>query len=167
MISYHPIYDVNHCAYRLIGTLVNSNVESYEWQQLRLLDFYLVFPHLLKTISPWPREISQHRRLAHTIPSPYEIVQNPRRIAFDALTIQNQAARVVLAKGIFDVDAFLDSKTATLGSVPTEIRDHLLAEPLFNNETFDVIANQLPKVRFRGRSGLRERSGLMEFRYDQ
>lgn len=166
MISYHPIFDMNHSIYRLLRLLHVSEYESIDWDLLKLLDFYTVFPSLMKQISPLPQAITPYRQTINTIPEPYEEIPNPRRILFEAGPIQDNAVRVIVAKGFADIDDFLSERRIKLISIPEQLRVQIKEDAETNDDWFDVIANQLPAAKFMGRDGLKQRSGLLEYRYD-
>ena len=41
ILTYHPVFDAYHCAFRLIRILSHDNVYKIERDKLRILDFYL------------------------------------------------------------------------------------------------------------------------------
>ncbi|WP_090572413.1 ABC-three component system middle component 5 [Nitrosomonas sp. Nm33] len=77
---YHPAQDVNHCVFRTLLLLEHTVHEVIELELYRLLDFYIVFPHMLKHIRPLPAELSTYRRLLAEIPDPFESMRNTKRI---------------------------------------------------------------------------------------
>ena len=98
MLVYHPIYDVNHCLYRMLLVLEASVHAEFQWDMFKLLNFYLLFPHLLKDIKPLPAELRSYKKIIEIIPDSYEEVPNAKRTLFDLNSLQNTAAMNLLAK---------------------------------------------------------------------
>lgn len=48
MLIYHPAYDAYHCVFRML--LIAERVSGIEVEKARILDFYLVFPGMVKKI---------------------------------------------------------------------------------------------------------------------
>ena len=133
----------------------------------RLLDFYILFPHLLKNISPLPIELKAYKRLIEKIPDPFESMLNTKRIIHELESLQTVALHNLLAKKLIDIDSFKDKKVKRTDEVlPKSISVAINEAKNVNEEWFRVIANELPLVNFSGKKGLKMRTGLMEFRYD-
>lgn len=167
MLIYHPAYDVNHCVYRIISLLEKSAHEEFDIELARLLDFYILFPHLLKSIKPLPAGLAAYRQILKRIPDAYESIPNPKRILFDLEQFQNAAFQSLMAKGLVDIDSFRKGvlrRTDT--SIPEELEASMLEDEMIDSDWFTVISDELPSVQFLGRKGLKSRSSLMEFRYD-
>jgi len=167
MLIYHPAYDLNHCVFRVLSLLTTSAHKQFDTDLLRLMDFYVLFPHLLKTIRPLPVALKEYRIIIKNIPSAYEAIPNPKRILFDLEEVQNAAFHNLLAREILDLDAFR-SNLVTLNdsALPSDFRDQLIDNELANSDWFPLISNELPLVEFLGKDGLKKRSSLMEYRYD-
>ena len=56
--QYHPAFDVYNCIFRMLRILICKEIKKIETSRLRLFDFYLVFPGLIKKIRIRP----EHRR---------------------------------------------------------------------------------------------------------
>ena len=106
MLIYHPIHDVNHCAYRLLLILESTTHSDLGLELFRLIDFYLIFPHLLKEIRPFPASLASFRKVINRIPEPYEVIGNVNRIIFDLEAIQTTAIQNLMAKNIIDIDFY-------------------------------------------------------------
>lgn len=166
MLIYHPAFDASHCIYRLTALLVRLN-SAVTWEQLRVLDFYYLFPSQLKSISPWPSEIKEYKAIAKKIPSQYEDISNPSRILFDLIEFQRAAIVELLAKGVVSKDRFdLGDIVANVSAVPSGFLEALSEDVFLSSDVFKVIVEALPKVEFNGPHGLKKRSGLLEYVYD-
>jgi len=167
MLIYHPAYDVNHCLYRFLLVLENSTQQEFEWDVLKLIDFYLVFPHMLKSIQPLPASLRSFRRVIKEIPDSYEALPNAKRVVFDLENMQNTAMMNLVAKEFIDNDLFHKKiiRRSKKG-LPKKLMSSITENSVVSKEWFRLIANELPLVPFTGPNGLKKRSGLLEFRYD-
>lgn len=167
MLIYHPAYDVNHCLYRMLRILESSTHEEFSWELLRLLDFYTLFPHLLKAINPLPTSLRPFKKVIKEIHDSYEALPNAKRILFDLEGIQNAAILNLMAKDMIDIELF-HKKTVrrTETPIPKTLKEAVENDALVNEVWFKFVVNELPLVTFFGDNGLKARNGLMEFRYD-
>lgn len=167
MLIYHPIHDVNHCVYRLLLILENMQHSTIDIDLYRIVDFYTVFPSLLKTIKPFPAELSAFKRVLRAIPEPYERLANIKRTMHELEPIQTTAIQHLLAKNFIDVDAFRERRLErTEAELPEEVLVGLRESGLVDEEWFRMLINEFPTISFTGKKGLKARTGLMEFRYD-
>ena len=167
MLIYHPIYDVNHCVYRSLLILENSQHSEFDIDLFRLIDFYLVFPHLLKEIKPFPSGLASFKSVIKQLPEPYELIGNIKRAIYDLEAIQTTAIQNLMAKNIVEIDAYKrKSIKRTSESLPASIYENVRTGTVVKEEWFRMLINEFPTVNFLGKKGLKARSGLMEFRYD-
>ncbi len=164
---YHPAQDINHCIYRLILILEKSKHLSINVDTYRILDFYTLFPYLLKLIKPLPQVLSKHRSKFKDIQEPYESLINTKRILFELEVLQSVCIQNLLAKNLLDKTAyekgFLKRSNVEL---PEQLQNELQVARLANEEWFMVLVDELPQAKFKGNAGLKARTGLMEYRYD-
>lgn len=164
---YHPVQDVNHCVYRILLLLEHTTHDEIGLDLYRLLDFYMLFPHLLKDIEPLPKELGPYKRLLKEIPAPFESMRNTKRIMHELESLQTAALHSLLAKQLINIEKFkskLLQRTEVL--LPNALASAIQSSDLAKKEWFRMVINDLPVIDFGGRKGLKKRSGLMEFRYD-
>jgi len=167
MLIYHPVYDVNHCLYRFLLILENSIHKEFDWDTLKLLDFYLLFPHMLKGIKPMPASLRSFSTIIKQIPDAYEAIPNAKRVLFDLGNLQTTAMMNLMAKELVDTELFhrkIIKRSAK--ELPKKLEGGITESPIVAEEWFRFIANELPLTFFGGQNGLKKRSGLLEFRYD-
>lgn len=164
---YHPAFDVNHCLYRITAILINTRGKQISWDLLRILDFYYLFPSQLKTISPWPSDIREYKSQVKDIPEQFEEISNKPRIFFDLLNFQSAAISELIAKGII-LNENLSNECIKINieAIPQGFIDTLKEDTFLNSNVFKVITTALPRTKFHGKNGLKQRSGLMEYIYD-
>lgn len=164
---YHPAQDINHCVYRVLLILENTEHSSLSIDIYRLMDFYTVFPYLLKLIKPLPTPINKHRKKFADIQEPFESLKNTKRIMHELEILQTIAFQNLLAKSFLCKESFEKGqlkRSETL--LPIQMQKSFKAARLVNEEWFSVIINEFPKAKFVGKSGIKARTGLMEFKYD-
>lgn len=168
VLIYHPVFDANHCVFRILLLLQDQGPCEIDIELFRLMDFYVLFPSLLKAIKPFPSELRSYKRAIQKIDDPYEDIKNPNRIFIELRRIQSIAFHHLLSKQLIDMKSFESGKVKR---TETDLPDALLVlleEATSNkNEWFTLISRELQKIDFYGGSGLKKRSGLMEYRYDE
>lgn len=167
MIIYHPFKDAHHCMYRFISLLFEQD-DGISKNMLCLADFYYLFPSQMKRINSWPRKNSKDFKLISSFPDQYETIINPKRIYFELREIQHNTIAHLLSKGIIS----RDSNSAQIiklnkRSIPEELLDYLMNDEFRETEIFNIIATKLIQVPLNGKNGIKDKSGLMEFLYDQ
>jgi len=167
MLIYHPAHDINHCIYRMLLVLESSKAEVLDWQVFRMMDYYILFPHLLKKIDPFPAALRAYKKILKEIPDAYEVIQNNRRIFFELENIQYTAIQNLTAKGLVCSEKFREGLVCRSSSeMPEKIAEAFNADERLNQEWFRFVVNELPFIDFDGKKGLKARSQLMEYRYD-
>ncbi|NAO55361.1 ABC-three component system middle component 5 [Pseudomonas syringae] len=167
MLIYHPAYDANHCLYRLLAILQATIGASITWDQLRILDYYYLFPSQLKNIKPWPSNLKNFKEKLKSIPNQFEDINNPARILYDLQVFQKTAALELIAKEIISKSEFENGiLKLNCDFIPDGYTELVENDSFLKSDAFEVITKALPKVEFNGASGLKKRSGLMEYIYD-
>nr|WP_279653946.1 ABC-three component system middle component 5 [Pseudomonas morbosilactucae] len=164
---YHPAYDANHCLYRLLAILRATDEFFLTWDQLRVLDYYYLFPSQLKNIKPWPANIKEFKADLKSIPGQFEDISNPARVLYDLQVFQKTAALELIAKGVISKSDFESGFLKVNSELLPDGYTELVENDIFlKSAAFDIITKALPKVEFNGDAGLKKRSGLMEYIYD-
>ncbi|WP_438578500.1 ABC-three component system middle component 5 [Aeromonas sobria] len=164
---YHPAQDINHCVYRLLLILECSKHKYFNIDLYKLIDFYILFPHLIKLIKPLPKSISKFRKDFANIPDSYESIRNSKRIFHDLENLQSTAVKNLLAKDFLDKEAFehgVIKRSKKL--LPEHFSEKIQSARLYKQEWFRVLINEFPNSKLIGSNGLKFRTGLIEYRYD-
>jgi hypothetical protein len=167
MLIYHPAQDINHCVYRLLSIMENTEHQQIKLDTYRLIDFYTLFPNLITLIKPLPKPLNKHKSKFNDVPEPFEALINTRRILFELENLQSIAIQNLLAKGILDKEYFEKGfiKRTTL-LLPQALAEELTNSSLVQEEWFLALIQLLPNVKFEGKTGFKARTGLMEYRYN-
>lgn len=163
MVIYHPGYDVNHCVYRILNIL--NSIDNHETQKdvLRLIDFYYLYPHLLKSVN-LPRPLNRYKDIIFSTPDPFEVTPNPRSLFYELSRIQDSAMLALQQKSIIKLTA--STITLLSNSLPDDLIKTFNNDSFSKSELFKGLISALPKVKLEGKTGFKFKSGLMEYRYD-
>lgn len=163
MITYHPAYDVYHCSYRILNVLHSIENHEVSKETLKFIDFYYVYPHLLKIIPSLPRPLNFHKAKIDRIEDPFEITPSPKGLYFELAQIQESAITSLGYKSLIIQE---DRKVKLNSSqLPDQLVSKFKADEFNKSGIFDLLVNVLPKINLNGSNGLKAKSGLMEFRY--
>jgi hypothetical protein len=164
MLIYHPAFDAYHCVYRM--TMLTQKVKELEYSKLRILDFYLCFPAEIAKIE-LPRDLQKIRGAAKVATNKFRGPVSSLRTFHDLEQIQNSATRLLAASDVFDskkLEEGIISRTSR--ALPT-VFSKTTSDPSNQASTLiDFVLTQLSALPLQGNGGLKQRSGLMEYRYD-
>ena len=164
MLIYHPAFDSYHCVYRM--TILTQTVRKLEYSKLRILDFYLCFPAEIASIA-LPQELQSIRAVAKEARNKFRGPVNSLRTFHDLEQIQNSATRLLVASDVFDSEKLKDGIISrTNRAVPTEFSGPPPDSSTQTGVLINFVLTQLSALPLRGAGGLKQRSGLMEYRYD-
>jgi hypothetical protein len=141
--------------------------EEISLEIFRLVDFYTVFPHLIKEIKPFPNKLKEYKKELKSISTPYERIGNTKRIMFELEAVQTTALQNLLAKGFIEKISFNNKKIKrTQVELPAVLKVKMLESEMAKSSWFKMLVNEFISIDVKGKSGLKSRSGLMEYRYD-
>ncbi|WP_330926174.1 ABC-three component system middle component 5 [Candidatus Sororendozoicomonas aggregata] len=165
MIIYHPKDDLYHCMFRFITVASLQNLDEFDFTRLRIYDFFFLFPHLAKDIEfPRAKGAAKVKKIAERMQEPYENLPDKKRIFSEMGDYHIQALQILLAKDIFkEVDGKLSISKAFNSLSVSKL---LEGSSNKNDGFFHDLINILNQVEIAGQSGLKKRTGLMEYRYD-
>lgn len=163
MLAYHQAKDIYHCCFRMLVVL-NHNKEFVSQELLKIIDFYVVFPHLLQQVT-LPKEMQKHKKVFKELRAPYENILSFKRVVFDLSGIQDNAIKFLLAREIVYFD---ESKTMVClnSSRVTDELKLMLDKDFINSKWYSAMIDVFNSVPLYGDNGLKKRTGLLEYRYD-
>lgn len=166
-LAYQPAYDGYHSIFRIVRLLLILGERSAQIDSCQICSFYLLFPHYLVS-TRLPQKIS--RLKAKLSPSsqqkPYQMMPE-KRIVFQHMKPFSEAAIQTLAsKDFLDKEQFFLGFISRTGrSLPDGVL-RLASEANDEDQALATILDGLFSIPLEGFGGLKERSGLMEYRYD-
>jgi len=166
MLVYHPAFDVYHGIFRFIKLLNCCHDKTLEKEKLRLIDFYLLFPELISTIRLKMEHQAYKKRFAE--------LNNKYNVA----SVYGQARQVFERMEPFHnlIFAHLEKKNyirtcedTCLQFMKSELPKEILEICMVRAEEKEIIyflSEVLFSYAIKGEGGLKNRTKLMEYRYD-
>lgn len=166
-LAFEPAYDPYHAAFRVLQQVTFHNWAPVPIPRLKVLDLYLAEPARCTEIRLSGKLRASAKLAAECQPSIYG--RRPASTAmFNRMSpIQDAAIQTLVLQGILDGDAFgqkLALRTELLLSDALEARILEINASLVNLLTF--LCKDLEAIPFDGIKGLKDRTGLGEYRYD-
>ncbi|WP_448118157.1 ABC-three component system middle component 5 [Pseudomonas serbica] len=164
MLIYHPAYDAYHCVFRML--CIVSELQSVELDKARLLDFYLLFPSAIAKIR-LPKSHYSGRQLAKLLANVYRDPINPSATFRELRYIQEAALKCMVASGFVDAKSYESGlMVRTKLPLPESMLEATSAYIKNNLELTGFVLGELATIPLKGLDGLKDRTGLMEYRYD-
>lgn len=146
--------------------LSKAEDKPYEVDKIRIIDFYLSSPAALRNFK-FPTELRKKRNIFSKKVNEYNDILNQRSLFFEMQHIHKAVLDMLVSIGLIDSTKFKQGNVYLL-------RDHLtdeLSQLLDNsssidNDMSDLAISGLAQLPLLGVNGLKDRSGLMEHRYD-
>lgn len=164
MLIYHPAFDAYHCVFRFLA--ITDSLRPVELSKLRLLDYLLCFPAELSA-TQLPQEHIEFKKLARAAKNPYRGPVSSNRVFRDMEPIQLSAARMLAASNILDAEQLtLGIALRTTNKLPGDLSTKVRSFRTSSQPLVSFIIDKLSEVPLSGVGGLKQRTGLMEYRYD-
>lgn len=167
MLIYHPAFDIYNCVFRMLQLLTHMKQDEVELDRLRIWDFYLTFPNEARNIS-YPNTLSELKEIfKKKAPNPYEDLIDPKRIIERMKSFQLSALKCIASYGLIDSELLAKNIVRrTENEIPSELKDKFTELTIEKANIIKLIVGfwELPLY---GKSGLKDRTGLIEFKYDQ
>lgn len=168
-LSFQPAFDVYHTMFRFLRLRqVLNDAEVLHYDQLRIVDFYLLFFSRLEAVRLEPRH-KFIKKLAAKSPSRYRYEHQPDdRFVFGRMKeIQRAAIRTLVFDGYFDQQKFEHNILAKIEKiVPGDLQCRIEEANISDSAAMSALAVLLREYSLSGQQGLKHRSGLLEYRYD-
>ncbi|OAM73610.1 ABC-three component system middle component 5 [Devosia elaeis] len=163
MLVYHPAFDVYHGVFRALLILEHTPGKSMPVDTLRILDLYFVFPYLLAEMDFPQGAGARGRKLAGTR-SRFNTLPSPRTFLAQIKGLHNLVTAGLAGQGLISMDALRDG---TVRRTEKEMPPGLLAQATTEDtELAEYLGGKIATVPLLGKRGLKDRSKLMEYRYD-
>jgi len=167
MLVYHPAFDLYHGVFRVLKLLNRSQKKNLEIEKLRLLDFYLLFPGLIPSIR-LKREHQKYKRIFTELSNKYNIasVSGQAKQVFERIEPFNNLILTYLENKKYvkiHEETYLDFFSSEL---PKKILEICNVRDEKENKLMGFLSEVLSSYELKGADGLKARTGLMEYRYD-
>jgi hypothetical protein len=166
MLVYHPALDVHHCMLRLLRLLRSHPQKRMLVDQLRILDFYLLFPHLLANVSVLRGQVAKKNKFAKRA-NRYNRVPSPKLLMTRLKEVQTVTLFALAAKSLIDESRLSEQEVILLEpNLNKDVLVLLESQTAEEEEISSYLATELSKIPLGGEAGLKSRTGLLEHRYD-
>ena len=167
MLIYHPAFDIYNCVFRLLQLLTHMKQEEVEVDRLRIWDFYLTFPNEARNIS-YPAALSELKSIfKKKAPNPYEDLIDAKRIIERMKSYQLSALKCLVSYCLIESKSLAKNIVRrTNKEIPSELSSKFNELTIEKQNVIKLIVGfwELPLY---GKYGLKDRTGLIEFKYDQ
>jgi thiamine monophosphate synthase len=164
MLIYHPAFDAYHCVFRMLA--ITESLRQLEYSKLRILDFYLCFPAEVAAVQ-LPQDHIELKKVARAVKNDYRGPVSTHRTFRDLESIQFSAARLLAASKIFDSEQLeLGTTLRTNLKLPEALQANISSIRTSKSTIIEYILTKMGDIPLTGLGGLKQRTGLMEYRYD-
>lgn len=169
-LTYSSAYDPYHAVFRLLAfSRIADKAEAYPFDSFRIVDFFHCFPWMIKDFPAYTR-IEGFQKFRNSVARQHSgtrfDVLPERQFVFERMMPSQYAARSVLLKEGNLVSSGDNIKIKN-SSVRTETLNDALGDYCKENKDLLIfLSRYLIRVPLLGAGGLKDRSGLGEFRYD-
>lgn len=167
-LAYQPAFDVFHAGFRLLrlSRLLRSDRLKH-FDQIRIVDFYLLFPFRLQDVRFKPGDRKFKTAALKLDSTRYEKQPSDDLLFARMKPIQWAAAETLVANGYFDKDAFSIRLIKPIKMDDSSELSAQIDKANLNQETLmKALEILLGNYDLLGPDGLKDRTGLLEFRYD-
>lgn len=164
MLTYHPAFDANHAAFRILQILRSAPEHEYASDQLAIFSFYLLFPSLLASFR-LPRNLVPWRKVFTKMDNHYFFTGDSSTVFRRTRPMFEAGLNQLYSKGLIDQDRFRTHFVKPSSRrAPETLEVHIEAH---NQKLSNVLVfiSHLAEMPLNGADGLKDRSNLMEYRY--
>ncbi|KZK81814.1 hypothetical protein PsW64_02403 [Pseudovibrio sp. W64] len=168
-LTYQPSQDTYHTAFRIMR--LNQSCWSQEplhFDALRILDFFLLFPFFISEIRV-QRKHTSYKKLGkkYSDARPFGHLPEKRTLLNKMNVIHLSAIETLSKAGIVDAKVWTSEKAIVQNAdIPSPLQERINATNIDQSDLIEflgVLASDYPLL---GKDGLKDRSALMEYRYD-
>lgn len=165
MLVYNKAYDLYHTMFRILQ-ITEKAKSALEIDKLRILDFYLAFPVELLEIRSFAG-FRKYEKYLNAEKNSYERIIDRKRLFFKMESIQTSAIRALISYGLIDPDEYREGTVKRTNNSLSEVLQARVNEANDENHNLiTLITGPLASMNLYGHLGLKERTNLIEFKYD-
>ncbi|WP_425228548.1 ABC-three component system middle component 5 [Sphingomonas sp.] len=164
-LVYHPALDPYNALLRACRTLASSQ-SGLDVTALRILDFLLVFPEKIVAIRLSPALRAASKRLKAEPRFPYDRSPSSQALFRRMGAPFEAAVQTMISRGLAKVGGASGKLTLDPEAVPAEMLALARGRNDEEPDLMSLLASLGAEYPSQGPNGLKDRSGLAEFRYD-
>lgn len=167
MLIYNPAQDCYHTIFRLLQILEENKGRAMSLEAIRILDFYLLFPAELAKIR-FPQSLVSYKFAFKKQANPYNSLQNGKRVFHQLRALQIAALFSLASRNLVNQDLLRNHNLVQRTAQPldAELAQAVRDRTLQMGNLVYFLVNELATMSLTGPDGLKDRSGLIEHRYD-
>ena len=159
---WHPLRDAYHCAFRIIRLLAERRGKPIEFERLRILDMFVLFPALLHR-TKMPMDMREtFKQLAIVKPDDlFESVPSNAAIFRDLRAFQRVAVSYLAAREIIEQEPLKRGEIVyNASAVPVELSEGISVRNKEQDKLIRFLVDEFGNLPLGGSEGLFKRSAL-------
>lgn len=168
-LTYNEAFDPYHAAFRFLRLHLACDISSrLPFDTLRILDFYLIFPFRLQAMRLFPNDMGW-RKISKSYESqaPYGAMPDDSAIFARMEPFQRAAATSLVRSGhVASAVWDLNEVQFTTALIPATVITRCLELNDRMKDAIEILCQIKARYPLGGRDGLKDRTGLLEYRYD-
>lgn len=168
-LAYEGAFDAYHTIHRYIRVFLGlPEMKIVEQERLRIADFYLVFPEMLQYFKGQRADLKVRRLATQEVPiARYGLLPDAVTLFNRMEPIQEAAFATLAGAGYIDNEQFLQGWVSPqIDVIPETLKASCLRSLSNRPMIMEVQKSILTSYQLLGKGGLKDRSGLMDFKYD-
>ncbi len=171
MIVYQQAFDLYHTVYRMIKLLAHFDRDEYvEIDRLRIWDYYVLFPNRMSEIKLKRHEKDIRALMRNYIlksDNPYEGIVNDRKMFEKIKPYQMTAIKCLASYNVINKDYISLNRITTIskdvfGQYAYDFNNLSVQE----KNAIGLLTSHFYQIPLNGNGGLKQRTGLLESKYD-
>ncbi len=168
-LTYNEAFDPYHATFRFVRLWQGCQLTGKtHFDMLRILDFYLLFPFRIQNMSFFSADRSWRRiSKSYEHRKPYGGLPDDASIFSRMEPFQRAAVTSLVKAEILSVHAWNNNQIEFLDAkLPSDLLERCSELNEAMNDVLEILCALKERYPLLGRNGLKERTGLLEFRYD-
>lgn len=168
-LTYNEAFDPYHAVFRYIRIWRGCGLEGKtHFDMLRILDFYLLFPFRLQNMSFLAQDRGWRRiSKSYEDRKPYGDLPDDVSVFSRMEPFQRAAVSSLVHSGVLSVDAWRNNQIEFLNvDLPPQLVNRCLSLNNSMPDVIEILCGLRERYPLLGHNGLKNRTGLLEFRYD-
>jgi hypothetical protein len=168
-LTYNEAFDPYHAAFRFLRLHLACDMKvRVPFDTIRILDFYLLFPFRLQSMKFFDEDKGWRKvSKSYGEQAPYGTMPNDTTVFSRMETFQRAAASSLVISGYLAPDAWDHNEVQfTKEVIPDVLRLRCSELNTRMRDVMEILCQLGTRYPLGGRDGLKDRTGLLEYRYD-
>ncbi len=166
MNIYHPAFDTYHAAFRLLLLSTRVDFEEAECHRIQLWDYYYLFPYQI-TKMRFPRELYHFKQLFDFAENPYNSVLDGHNLFARMEPFQRAAMNYLVSVDLIERESLANCIfQRTQKPIPAELNSLFFNLDAIHENVIELFRSEMGSMALNGQNGFKDRTHLLEFRYD-